>query len=666
MRLPYALQRALWLLPLLAALLLMLGVLGWAYRAERDDAKERRATLIADALSSEAQLRGRLDIEKARLDNLAQQLSAGARSHASLAEQAQVVEGLRGIWLSVTWLDADKRIIAHAPQVQARGPHPNETIEGPGLSAHLIQSVGDETLVVRYTPALLLQKGLPWWLTRKYNMQLVDASEHVIASLDAPSLHPIAQASTESYQVNVGTNMPGAYLELIMREPVRPFWQTVPWGLMAGFLLLMLVATWLLRQQMQLISRAKRAWRTEAAWRRAMEDSALVGLRARDIQGRILYVNRTFCDMVGLPAERLVGMLPPMPYWPKDALDEVMQRHQRNLAGQAPREGYESLWCHQNGSQLNVMVFESPLIGAQGVQIGWMGSIIDITAHKQLQARQRQQAEAQARQARLSTLGEIASALAHQLNQPLTAIMGYNMGLQRMLSQDSPHNTNTNTNTDHTQTMRNALQQQGEQAAQAGRIVQRIRAFLTRHAPQPEECDLLRLARQAADLLAHDIRQQRIQLQWDYPHNLASADADPILVEQVLINLLRNAIDALMTHAATLPASDPAAATLAPAPYSRSTANANATSIVRITIAHHNEHSVQLAIEDNGPGLQGRTIAQLSEPFYSTKPDGMGMGLAICRSVIEAHHGTLAGGQSSLGGAKLSFTLPMFHGSPHT
>jgi two-component system sensor histidine kinase DctS len=425
--------------------------------------------------------------------------------------------------------------------------------------------------------------------------------------------------------------MPGAYLELTLRETPKPFWRTLPIVLICGFLLLMLVATMLLRRQVRQISRAEGAWRTEAAWRQAMEDSALVGLRARDAQGRILYVNRTFCDMVGLPPDQLIGLLPPMPYWPPDAIDEVMLRNQRNLAGNAPREGYEALWCHQDGRRLNVMVFESPLIDAYGLQIGWMGSIIDITARKQLEERERHQAEAMAYQSRLTTLGEVASALAHQLNQPLTAIMGYNMGMQRMLTDAGYGN----------QAVINALKQQGDQAAEAGKIVKRIREFLTRRAPQRESSDLMQIARRAVELVQRDLSKQHIQVQWAVPAHLPPVYADPILMEQVLINLIRNAADAL-SHAQGDPLEDSFGGT------------------IRITTVRSSERFVRMDVEDNGPGLNGRAVEQLSAPFYSTKADGMGMGLAICRSVIEVHHGGMDAGDSSLGGARFSFTLPVF------
>jgi two-component system sensor histidine kinase DctS len=623
-------RRSLWLLPLLASLLFVSGVLAWAYKTDREDHEERRSTMIADALSTEAQLRDRLSAEMVHLQALARQLPKLPRNAAGLAGSAEVSEGLHRLWLSVTWLDAHNRIIANVPeQAPLVSTRVGELGEEPGISAHLNLNAGDEKLVLRYSPAQLLRKGIPWWVTRKYDVQLIDSNEQVIASVDQTPLRTDTQ-EREAYMVTVGSDMPGAYLELALREAPRPILRVVPLVLIGGFLALMVVATLLLRRQVVRISRAENAWRVEAAWRQAMEDSALVGLRARDADGRILYVNRTFCNMVGLHADQLVGLSPPMPYWPPEALDEVMLRHKRNLEGKAPRDGYEALWCHQDGRRINVMVFESPLIDARGQQIGWMGSIIDISARKKLEERERHQAEAMAHQSRLTTLGEVASALAHQLNQPLTVIMGYNAGLQRMLADAGYDN----------QAVLNALAQQGAQAAEAGRIVQRIREFLTRRAPQREACDLGTLAHRAAELLQRDVRAAQVQLQWNMAADLPQVFADPILMEQVLINLIRNACDAMQA----VPARDSGRH-------------------IRLAAQRSGERFVRMDVEDNGPGLHGLTVEQLCAPFYSTKSDGMGMGLAICRSVVEAHHGGMDAGISSLGGARFSFTLPVFDAS---
>jgi PAS domain S-box-containing protein len=377
-------------------------------------------------------------------------------------------------------------------------------------------------------------------------------------------------------------------------------------------------ATVLLRRQMRQVSAAEAAWRTEVAWRSAMEDSALVGLRARDAEGRLLYVNRTFCELVGRPAEQLIGLKPPMPYWPPESAGEAMQRSRRGLAGLAPREGYEAQWRHADGHPIEVMVFESPLVDAQGQQIGWMGSIIDITQRKRLEERERHQAEALAHQARLTTLGEVASALAHQLNQPLTAVAGYNAGVLRRLEQAGCEDT----------MVLQALRRQGEQAAEAGRIVRRIREFLTRRAPRREPAVLAETVRQAAGLLQRDLQRQKIQVVLDLPPDLPLVQADPVLIEQVLINLLRNAADELVQQPEGQPRQ------------------------IRVSAQDTGSGFVRLDVDDSGPGLAGRTAEQLTTPFYSTKPEGMGMGLAICRSVIEVHHGAFDAGVSPLGGAR--------------
>ena len=628
---------ALWALPLLLSMIFVAGVAWWAQRNEREEHDEARRTMISDALSAEAQVRARLDIEAAHLRVLAGQLVHTAHTPAALAANAEVSAGFRRFWLSVTWLDASNRILAHVPeQVPPLAASGDADDEPRGMSSHLVAPVGarsasfevnpydvsGEKVVVRYAPAALLKRGVPWWLARRYEVRLVDVSDQVTATLDDTPARANADGD-ESYRVQMASGMPGVFLELTQREGPTPWWRALPMVLVSGFLLLIGVATALLRRQVRQVSAAEVAWRTELAWRSAIEDSALVALRARDADGRLLYVNRTFCDMVGLDAAQLIGMAPPMPYWPPDALDEVMLRSRRNLAGQAPREGYEARWCHSDGRMIDVMVFESPLVDAAGRQIGWMGSIIDITERRRLEERERRQVETMAHQARLTTLGEVASALAHQLNQPLAAIAGYNAGVLRSLERAGFAEP----------AVLQAVRRLGEQASEAGLIVQRIREFLTRRSPQRERCELPAIARRAVELLRRDLQRLRVQLDWQVATALPAVHADPVLVEQVLINLVRNAADEIGA--------------------------AGRGGHIRITLAPAGARFVRVDVEDDGPGLRGRGIEQLTAAFYSTKPEGMGMGLAICRSVVEAHHGNMDAGPSALGGACISFTLPV-------
>ena len=192
-----------------------------------------------------------------------------------------------------------------------------------------------------------------------------------------------------------------------------------------------------------------------------------------------------------------------------------------------------------------MMMFEAPLVDAPGRQIGWMGSILDITEPKRLLDRERGQTETMAHHARLTMPGEVAATLAQELNQPLTAISRYSAGgLNSLQRADAAQPADP--------LVLRALQRLGEQAAQAGRSA---------------------------------------------PGDAADVD----------------------TQAAQR----------------------------------------RIEVSDNGPGLQGRRIDALCPPFYSTKVEGMGMGLAICRLIVEAHHGALDAHEAPGGGACFSLTLPV-------
>jgi two-component system, LuxR family, sensor histidine kinase DctS len=177
-----------------------------------------------------------------------------------------------------------------------------------------------------------------------------------------------------------------------------------------------------------------------------------------------------------------------------------------------------------------------------------------------------------------------------------------------------------------------AMQRLGQQAAHAGRIVARIREFLTRREPRHEPCDLNEVISAALDLLRRELERRGIALELSLAAHVPPVLADAVLIEQVVINLVRNAADALLAREAGR----------------------------RIAVSSRVAGDfVRVDVSDNGPGLQGRRVEQLCAPFYSTKAEGMGMGLAICRSIVEAHQGVLDASDAANGGALFSFSLPL-------
>lgn len=628
---------SLWAWPLALSLLVVVGVMAWLRAQEAAETEALQAEMISDALSLESQINTRLDGELAQLHSLATAITEGRLTPSGFGAHPQVLDGLRRFWVSLTWLGSDGRIRAQQPDDTLPAHAAGRRIsDDDGLAGHLSvvlpprpSEVGRPggMLVARFSAADLLRHKVPWWLASKYDIRLVDEGDAVVAAtVDTPR-----KPQQAWYRVALGPSMPGTWLELSARTGVTPWWRTLPMALMLGFLGLIAAASVMLRKQMRSVSRAEQAWRTEAAWRTAMEDSLAVGIRARDLEGRLVYVNKTMADMVGYQPEELVGLLPPMPYWVPDELEQSMARHRRNMAGLAPRGGYESRWLGRDGRLVEVMVYEAPLVDAKGVQIGWMASIIDITERKHLEERERRQLEAVAHQARLTMLGEVASTLAHELNQPLSAITSYNSGLLNALSGRS----------DVPEPVIQALLRQGEQAGQAARIVKRIREFLTRREPQREPCALSEVIDSALSLMRRDIARHHVEVVLQIPADLPTVVADPVLVEQVVANLVRNACDAMASQPEprriVLRAEVPADASALPgAP-----------------------EAVRVQVRDHGPGLQGQSVAQLCAPFFTTKPDGMGMGLAICRSIIEMHYGALSASDAPGGGAQFSFDLPV-------
>lgn len=628
-----------WLAPLALALVLIGSVAAWLHISDARDREAAQQSLISDTLSLEQQLRTRIESEQARLVDLAHLIVAGQITPARFEQSEAVMEGLRRQWMAITWLDEDERVVAQAATA-AMAANSAHRVERAGLSAHLeaalIPAAGSETeapsptrgkLVVRYALNALLAQETPWWISQRHVVRLVDAFDELLATTAAVGV----EAKGSTHRISFTPPFSGVYLELQQRRELVPWYRATPLALVMGVLALLSWATYFTWRQTHQAARAQAAWNGEVAWRRAIEDALTVGLRARDMDGRLLYVNRRLCELTGFSEAELVGRMPPMPYWRPDEIEEAMQRHLRTMAGAAPSAGYESRWRCKDGREIIVMLFEAPLIDLAGKQVGWLGSVVDVTGLRRAEALEQQRAERAADQSRLMVLGEIAASLAHELNQPLSAIASYGAGVSNALQNVAGIEPR----------ILQALQKQGEQVARVGRIVERIRGFMSRRAPTQQSCDLRRIADDAAELLRPTLKRRGVELHIAGRDAPLEVDADPVLIEQVIVNLVLNAADALEQRAAPR--------------------------TVTVDMGEGGENPdhehVWVEVNDNGPGLSGSTLSELSTPFYSTKPQGMGLGLSICRSIIEAHVGEFtardrSGDGSIFTGASFRFVLP--------
>jgi two-component system sensor histidine kinase DctS len=398
-------------------------------------------------------------------------------------------------------------------------------------------------------------------------------------------------------------------------------------GLSIGLFALVL----LLAYDVQRRAVAERALAAALAFRKAMEDSLVTGLRARDLRGRITYVNPAFCTMVGFAAEELLGADEP-PYWPPEHRDDYRRRQAVRLSPEAAalnaaaREGFETEFMRRDGERFPVMIYEAPLVDGGG-QTGWMSAVLDLSAQRSVEELSRQQQERLQATARLATVGEMASLLSHELNQPLAAIASYASGSLNLL--DAPD--------DQTPALLGqALTRIQEQAERAGRVIKSVHDFVRRREQLHEALGADVLIEAVLPLVRLQARKSGTRIELDLPTPAPRVRCDRTMLEQVLLNLTRNGIQA-MEEATPL-----------------------AERVLRIVVRQTHPRWVTFSVADAGPGIAPEVAARLFTPFYTTRREGMGLGLSLCRTVIEQHGGALDFGPLPGGaaGTEFRFTLP--------
>ncbi len=258
----------------------------------------------------------------------------------------------------------------------------------------------------------------------------------------------------------------------------------------------------------------------------------------------------------------------------------------------------------------------------------------DISARRRAEAQAEMQAAKAAVTSRLMTMGEMASTVAHELNQPLTAITNYCNGMLSRLRAGSISQED----------LGSALAKTARQAERAGQIIHRIRAFVKKSEPQRQLTEVRTVVEEAVDLAGIELRRRNVAIRTYLAQRLPMVMMDPILIEQVLLNLLKNAAEAIDT--AQLPA---------PRRHVE----------LRVVPRQSPEEGevIEFSVTDTGPGLKEEVVGRLYEAFFSTKAEGLGIGLNLCRSIVESHQGRMRAQNlyngPSVAGCTFSFTLPL-------
>lgn len=623
---------------------LLLGVLLWLL--DREEQTNHRDQLIRDTLWVEQAMQFQMDSERARLIRLAQEISQDRLNPAQFLLQAQQYPQIIPEIIDIVWLDERSQIRASVPQRVAGEVHPVEPdpqvlasmalVNGSGVFtspwtrsdgrsaiAFIAPIVRDEKrtgrIIAVFALDVLLSQHVPWWIAEKRSITLKDGNGRLLASRSSI----LVDETASSHSIEMGTPLRDLTLTLASYGERRSL---IDNGLVVAMLGLgVFAAAGLAARERQLRKRraAETALDDEQAFRRAMEDSLLVGIRARDLEGRVLYANQAFCRMVGYDIDELVGRLPPMPYWVPEQFELTRRVHDAVLAGEKFGDGIELKFQHRDGSKFDVLIYEAPLRDTHGVQRGWMGSVLDITDRKRSEEFARLQTERMQHTARLVTMGEMASLLAHDLNQPLAAIRSYQTGLQNRLPMDNLTREEVEI----------ALRAIGSSAERAGLIVRRVHDFVRKREPNLEPLHITDIIEEALALLRPETTKMGVLPALVMAADLPQVRADRVLIGQILVNLVRNGLDAM----ATVPE------------------DARHISIAVMRSAM----GVEIAITDSGTGVPDAVAKDLFQPFVSTKTGGMGMGLTICRSILELHGGGISYAPAMPHGSRFTFTLPV-------
>jgi len=338
-----------------------------------------------------------------------------------------------------------------------------------------------------------------------------------------------------------------------------------------------------------------------------------------DAAGTIEYCNRHLTDYLGKPVELLQG----------EAFFAILHSEDEPLFRQGWREAIESGGKFEiearihgaHGSYRWFLVRSIPQYSAEGDVARWYGIHIDIEEQRRAQQDLIVAQEHLSQLSHTLSMAEMAASIAHELNQPLTAVVTHAYACREWLQAQPANLVKASATTEKIV----------QESTRASAVVSRVRALFRKEAQVREPADINLLIREFVRLLRDEAIRREVSIGLVLDDGLPRMEIDPIQIQQVLFNLAMNGMDAM--------------------------AHASAPRELTIRTERHGEREVLVSVEDRGPGIPEGIADRIFEPFFSTKPEGTGMGLAICRSIVEMHDGRLWACNSPEGGAVFQFTI---------
>jgi PAS domain S-box-containing protein len=357
-------------------------------------------------------------------------------------------------------------------------------------------------------------------------------------------------------------------------------------------------------------------------------DSVADGIYGVDLRGNSTFFNKAAERITGWEAEEVIGLnqheilhhthVDGSPYWAEEC--PVYQTFRDNEA----RYISDDIFWRKDGSFFPVEYSSTPIWDENGSTVGSVVVFRDITRRKRMEEEARQHQVELAQVGRLSTLGEMASGIAHELNQPLTAISTNAQASIRLLESNSAS----------MEMSVDVMERIADQADRAGEIIRQLRRFVRKEPLERAEADINDLVNAVVVLIRPEIRRASVMLELELEWDLPKISVQPIQIEQVILNLARNAIESLQE-------------------------NLQEERRLAICTRRDGESRLLVIVRDNGPGIDREVADTLFDPFVTSKPQGMGLGLSISHGIIEAHGGKLTLNTAFRDGAEFQFYLPI-------